>query len=487
MPFRKVMAIGWLHQLLHMSQLDTVADTPNQAHRRILDHIVDGFEGRRGILALLDNVFYEDVQIVAATDEQFIGLSVELNRGTLGWVAANRRPLLIHDGRAQADSFAQTEVDVPDGSAMCLPLRVGERLIGALQVVRRQDLDPYTPEDLAHAAVLADLLGVAIENTTLHFEQRRRIAALADMSAQVMEANQRLSEAHVKLLQAEKMASVGQLAAGVAHEINNPIGFVQGNLGTLETSIGQIGELLDLYGELEQIVPAGEGRLAAIKAYKKKCDIAFLREDMIAMVKESREGIVRVKNIVRHLQDFSEEDRMDAWETVDIHGSIEAALTMTLQNVGAGIKVRRNFGVTPAVICLPLQLTQVFFNLLINAAQAMEGKQGTLEIVTRGEPDGLCVEIADTGSGIDPAHLLRIFDPFFTTRPVGAGTGLGLAIVYRIVNKHGGTVEVLSQVGEGTRMLVHLPSQPPVHVAQRKIAGSEAVAAETKIEAFPLN
>lgn len=268
----------------------------------------------------------------------------------------------------------------------------------------------------------------------------------------------KLEEAHNQLLQSEKMASIGQLAAGVAHEINNPIGFVNSNLKTLGGYAGDLLRVLEvaLAAELPPAVRAEVDALAT------EVDLDFIREDLPAMLAESREGIDRVRRIVQDLKDFSHADE-GTFASADLHAGIEATLNIAANELKYRADVIRDYGELPYVECMLSQLNQVFLNLLVNAAQAMpEDRRGQISIRTRLSDEAVILEFSDDGSGIDPQHLSRIFDPFFTTKPVGKGTGLGLSLSYGIIEKHHGRIEVDSTPGVGTTFRITLPVSQPV-------------------------
>jgi signal transduction histidine kinase len=289
-----------------------------------------------------------------------------------------------------------------------------------------------------------------------HEEQRRRLEALSHDHAELQAANQRLKEAQAQLLQSEKMASIGQLAAGVAHEINNPIGYVHSNLGSLEGYIEDIFRILDIYDGIVNANPEQAALFAEVKALREQLDIDFLKDDVHALLAETREGIGRVKKIVQDLKDFSRTGAEDEWQWADLHRGLDSTLNIVNNEIKYKARVLREYGTLPEIECLPSQLNQVFMNLLVNAAHAIEG-QGTITVRTGTDADCLWVEVADTGSGIAPDNLKRIFEPFFTTKPVGKGTGLGLSLSYSIVQKHGGRIEVESEPGRGTTFRVILP------------------------------
>jgi two-component system NtrC family sensor kinase len=266
----------------------------------------------------------------------------------------------------------------------------------------------------------------------------------------------KLEEAHNQLLQSEKMASIGQLAAGVAHEINNPIGYVNSNLKTLGDYVADLLRVVDAVTTAEML-PASR---AALDAVCREVDIDYLREDLTAMLAESREGIDRVRNIVQDLKDFSHTDEGNfAW--ADLHQGIDSTLNIVANEVKYKADVVRDFGTLPQVWCILSQLNQVFMNLLVNAAHAMPAdRRGRITIRTQLTGDQVVVEFSDDGSGIAPENLKRIFDPFFTTKPVGKGTGLGLSLAYGIIEKHAGKIGVESSVGVGTTFRITLPAEP---------------------------
>ncbi|MCX7192757.1 MAG: ATP-binding protein [Proteobacteria bacterium] len=264
-----------------------------------------------------------------------------------------------------------------------------------------------------------------------------------------------LEEAQSHLLQSEKMASIGQLAAGVAHEINNPIGYVYSNLAMLEKYVHDSFAMLDQYELAEGVITDVDVR-THLKNTRDRLDIAFIKQDLSALMTESKEGITRVKTIVQNLKDFSHVDILDEWQLVNLHSGIESTLNIVNNEIKYKAEVVREYGDLPFVECLSSQINQVFMNLLVNAAHAIE-ERGTISIRTGQQGDEVWVEIADTGSGIAPEHLKKIFDPFFTTKPIGKGTGLGLSLSYGIIQKHHGRIDVNSIVGKGTTFRVWLP------------------------------
>lgn len=265
----------------------------------------------------------------------------------------------------------------------------------------------------------------------------------------------------LQLVHSEKMASVGQLAAGVAHEINNPVGFVNSNLNTLAEYIGNFIVLFRMYFSMATDLEAGRmyDALACwrkISDYQKSINIAFVIEDIALLTEESKDGMARIKNIVSGLKEFSHAGN-EKMETYDIHQCLENAGRLSWHEIKYKAVVETDFGQVPLVECRPQQLTQVFLNIIINAVQAMPEK-GTVWIRTYSKDDYAVVEIQDNGAGMTEDVMKRIFDPFFTTKEVGKGTGLGLSIAYGIVKEHKGAIEVRSKAGQGTTLTILLPA-----------------------------
>ncbi|MCE8024530.1 histidine kinase [Halomonas sp. MCCC 1A11058] len=284
-------------------------------------------------------------------------------------------------------------------------------------------------------------------------ERREALVALEREREEQQVLIGKLEEAHNQLLQSEKLASIGQLAAGVAHEINNPIGFVSSNLNTLRQYIDDLLRLVDLYETVEpSLTSEAAERIAQLKT---ELELDYLREDVGALIAESIDGTARVRRIVQDLRDFSRTGATD-WQLADLHQGLESTLNVATNEIKYKATIVREYGQLPAVECVPAQLNQVFLNLLVNAAQAIE-EHGTITLRTGCEGDQVWLAFADDGAGIPAELQSRIFDPFFTTKPVGQGTGLGLSLSYGIVQKHGGRIELDSRPGEGTTFTLWLP------------------------------
>ena len=299
---------------------------------------------------------------------------------------------------------------------------------------------------------------VAAQNVLLQQEVEVRIqteAALQKKGLEQQDLIKKLQEAQDQLLQSEKMASIGQLAAGIAHEINNPIGFVNSNMGALKTYMETLFDVIADYEAAVGALPDRPDLSAKIVAIRKHAEVDFLKEDATDLVAESMDGLKRVKDIVQSLKDFSHVGEAE-WQEADLHRGIDSTLNIVNNEIKYKASVIRQYGNLPPVKCIASQLNQVFMNLLINAAHAIR-EFGQITIATGCKNGWVWVNISDTGCGIPPEDMRRIFEPFFTTKPVGSGTGLGLSLSYGIIQKHGGRIAVSSVVGEGTTFTVHLP------------------------------
>jgi len=287
-----------------------------------------------------------------------------------------------------------------------------------------------------------------------------RTSALAESNQRLLESNveltrlnDKLEAAHSQLLQSEKLAAIGQLAAGIAHEINNPIGFINANLGMLDQYLADLFLLIAAYEQAETgLTPAARQAIGDVRS---RIDLAYLRGDVPNLMKESLDGLGRVKCITQDLMDFSRVGE-STWQLANIEKSMDSTLNVVWNEVKHKADVVKKYGEIPEVECMPSQLNQVFMNLLVNAAQAI-AERGVITLRSGRAGAEVWMEVDDTGTGISPEHLDHVFDPFFTTKPVGKGTGLGLSLSYGIVQQHGGRIEVKSVPGKGTSMRVWLP------------------------------
>lgn len=322
-------------------------------------------------------------------------------------------------------------------------------MIGAIAML--QDVSAQKHAEEALLKVHADLEQLVIVRTT---ELMRR-------NDELTKANEQLMSLQQQLMQVEKLASIGQLAAGVAHEINNPIGYIFSNFGALGQYLKQLMDMLDAYEKAEPLISQATVR-RDLSALRESIDLGYLKADIPVIMRESLEGIVRVRQIVQDLKDFSRVDNAMEWQIIDLHPGIHSTLNIVSNEVRYKADVVLDFGAPSDVECLPSQINQVIMNLIINAAQSIGAVRGTITIRTGSTPGTAWIEVADNGCGIDGENSSRIFDPFFTTKPIGTGTGLGLSISYGIVSKHHGRIDVDSTVGVGTTFRITLPLRQPI-------------------------
>jgi two-component system NtrC family sensor kinase len=301
-----------------------------------------------------------------------------------------------------------------------------------------------------HVLLLAQTQLLALANQII--QQQKEDAEAANLT---------LRETQAALVQSEKLASLGQLAAGISHEINNPVAFVSNNLAVMQREVKGAMRLLDLYRDcrirLGEIDPDYAEKLAHLE---EEVDLDYTQKHLNRQFQSSQDGLRRVRDIVRNLSDFARLDRAE-WQDVDLRGYLQSTIElMSFELQQKSIQLETDFEEVPLIFVQPGKINQVFLNLLMNAIQA-SSPGGVVEASTRTEKDlGICIEVKDHGCGIHPDHLSRVFEPFFTTKPIGQGTGLGLSVSYGIVREHGGEIEVKSDLGHGSVFRVHLPFQP---------------------------
>lgn len=378
-------------------------------------------------------------------------------------VEANPRVSSLY-GYGQQDIVGLTMADISDNweteSHRLWMEYVTAALSGKPQLfawrARRQNGEFFWVEiSLLRAIICGDerLLVVAHDITQRKAQEQELIQALEDQR----NLNKRLEEAQLQLIQSEKMASIGQLAAGVAHEINNPIGFVTSNLGALDNYVESFLNMLESYRQEENSLPTDKQQ--ALAQLRKKFDIDYLSRDVNSLLEESREGLQRVSRIVADLKDFSHVAESD-FQNANLEKGLDSTLNVVWNELKYKARIIKEYAGIPEIECLPSQLNQVFMNLFVNAAQSI-AEQGVITVRTAFDEQDVWVEIEDTGSGISQEHLSRIFEPFFTTKPVGKGTGLGLSLAYGIIKKHGGNIEVSSEQQVGSKFRITLPRKNP--------------------------
>jgi two-component system NtrC family sensor kinase len=346
-------------------------------------------------------------------------------------------------------------------SVVMVPLRVKDRVFGVLNVTH-SEAGRLSPADLELLTAVANHVALAVDRAEsfhtieelsrgLEDKVRVRTEQLRTAHDELQAAYRDLQTAQMQLVQREKMASVGQLVAGVAHELNNPIGFVYSNAGTLEDFTRRLRAILETY-RAATLVEADRSR---VDEQWQTLKIDYALKYLDSMTQGIKEGAERARKIVRDLRVFAR-SHDDLWQPVDLHDELDSSLTLLNHLLKDRVTVDKKLGPLPSVECIRSQIDQVFLNLLANAAQAIPGP-GTITIETHQEDGFAVVAIADSGPGIPPAIIGRVFDPFFTTKPVGEGTGLGLSISYEIAQKHGGELRAASPPGSGAIFTLRLP------------------------------
>ena len=395
--------------------------------------------------------------------------------GTIGFIdrdgvvrLANRRLVALygHAEAADVEGRPVRELLGADRYAVAGPLL--ERALDGEPLDYRRELTAadgtstwlqvYLEPCRAEGGSVRGVFAVGVDITPLVASER----AQQERNAHLAALNARLEDAQSQLMQSERLASIGQLAAGVAHEINNPVGFVASNTHTLGRYVDDLLALVGAYEATEPLLPADAPERMRLMETKANADLDFLREDVRDLLAQSRDGLQRVKKIVQDLKDFSRADTAHRWEPADIEQCLESTLNIALNEIKYKARLVREYGHPPPVECIPSQLNQVLLNLVVNAGQAID-QQGTITVRTGSDDAGdeVWIDVEDTGCGMDEHTLQRIYEPFFTTKPVGQGTGLGLSLAYGIVQRHRGRLDVRSEVGVGTRFRLWLPVSQP--------------------------
>lgn len=410
------------------------------ADRRIL--IVDDETPVRNMFAEYLREGYE-CSTAASADEALAKLAVE----SYALVISD----MMMPGRNGIELLREITVRYPETAVIMLsgvdrPQRVRDALrVGAFDyLIKPCEMD-----------VLTCSVERALERRDLQRTSRIYKAHLELKNIELGNRKAELERLQAQLVHSEKMASLGQLAAGIAHELNNPAGFIYGNMDILRNSLSDIEMILVAYDK----VALSDDDALLIDSLKTQLNYESLVGDLNAIVSDCLEGAERIRDVVQNLRLFSRLDEAEI-KQVNVHEGIDSTIRLLSRYYSGGmVKIRREYSELPPISCYAGQLNQVWMNLLVNAAQAIR-KEGEVTISTALQGDSIVVAIGDTGAGIPEEQLHKLFEPFFTTKPVGEGTGLGLSISYGIIERHGGSIVVQSKVGEGTTFTVRIPIEP---------------------------
>lgn len=332
------------------------------------------------------------------------------------------------------------------------PLILNKKTVGLMGLANKPG--GFTDYDAQMASAFGEFLAISLHNSKTMKYLERAHADIKARNTELEKAYSELKEAEAKIIQQEKMASIGQLAAGIAHEINNPIGFVSSNLETLKTYTERLKQFVEAQTRIIASV-AGEEEKEEIAAERKKLRLDAITADITKLIEESCDGAGRVQKIVQDLRNFSRIDESE-YKMADINTAIESTINIVWNELKYKAEVKKELGKIPIIKCNIGKLSQVFMNILVNAAQAIE-KHGEIKITTSSDSENIYISISDTGSGIPESSLGRIFEPFYTTKEVGKGTGLGLSVARDIIKQHKGNIKAESEPGRGTTFTIELP------------------------------
>ncbi|MHC0064930.1 ATP-binding protein [Nostoc sp. UIC 10890] len=447
------------------TQLTTSLDT-RQIGQLVLQELSQLIESSAGMILLLspDATTFE---IIAEFGVFFDHNQPEPGKGIIGNIVQFNRAELVND--VQADPRLEGQKNV--SAMICVPLRAKERVLGAI-AIGTPKTDSYKAEHLKLVSIFASQTAIAIDKAVL-YEQSTQAAIQAKAQTQkLQQALHELQLAQTKLIQSEKMSSLGQLIAGVAHEINNPVNFICGNLKYVAEYAQDLLHLLEKYQKFLPVAPP------ELESELDNIDLEFIMQDLPKLLDSMKLGTSRIVEIVQSLKNFSRHDEAEM-KAVNIHDGIDGTLMILHHRLKAdvhrpAIEIVKDYAKLPLIECYPGQLNQVFMNILANAIDALEegiensgvrsSSQSSIpnsQITIRTkvlDQQWVVIRIADNGPGMKEEVIRRIYDPFFTTKDIGKGTGLGMAISYQIVvDKHGGMLKCRSQPGEGTEFWIQIP------------------------------
>lgn len=428
------------------SEIMTTSPPASVEREEIRILIVDDDDLVRGLFAS-----YLSERYACATATNFDEALAQLQAKTFALVLSD----MIMPGRSGIELLREIKIRFPDTAVVMISgIDRTQRVLDAVRLGADDYLIKPCELDVLSMTIERALERYALLRSARQYkiDLERSNAELRQSKAELEHRKSELERLQAQIVHTEKMASLGQLAAGVAHELNNPAGFIYGNMEILKDCAPGLERLLKFY---ETVALSAEER-AQVCVIKEEIDYEHTLEDLSSIIADCRNGAERIRDVVQNLRTFSRLDEAE-FKKVDIHESLDSTLRLLSRYYTSGhIKLYREYGELPPVDCYAGQLNQVWMNLLVNAAQAVKDA-GEVRIRTKHEGQKVVVKISDTGCGIPPEYLKRIFDPFFTTKPVGEGTGLGLSVTYSIIERHKGAVRVESRLRKGTTFTVSIP------------------------------
>ena len=450
-------------QNVTFSQLQTLYEVSNKINtnlnlkdllNQIMDLAIELLNAEKGLIFLNKPESGKlEVEIARAMDKRTLKNVLELSRSMVEKVATDGESILVEktpDTSGASKSIVRFKIK----SLLCVPLKSKDDLLGVIYLDTTKTKNLFKHDDLLFLEAFANLAGIAIENaknyqeldnlnTNLENLVKERTKDLQQKHEQLKATHEELKSTQLQLIQAEKMASLGKLVAGIAHEVNSPLGTIHSNIDVFSRGLKRIKSQLGNFNKADE--------------KNQILDITEMLDNIQELTQTNKEATQRIQKIVQSLKSFARLDEGEIIE-VDIHDGIDSTLDLIQNSYRDRIEIKKNYGEIPLLRCNAGQLNQVFMNVLVNACEAIKGK-GKIQIQTKQDNNNIRIEIIDTGIGINSENLTKVFDPGFTSKTRGIGTGLGLSISYRIIQEHDGTINLKSETGKGTTVTITLPKK----------------------------